>query len=233
MSERERELKNFLLNGKGENPENGLLVVFEELEAIRKNYGDNHLPSGFHYIELKKSLESLRDKKRKLTIKTAKEELKLSIPLIKSIEAEHKYTMDPEFKKYVAVYIDHHVIELHEKYISYPHNHFPLLRNTPPKTNLTELEIVFFDIILSEIPYEADKSKILKREKQKFLRLLDRDGMAEKNRHLPRLAEKVEGVLKDKAINMGVLESFGIQKNAKGEEIYHFHIAARDQIPHF
>lgn len=232
MNESEQRLKSLLLNGKVENPESGLLVIFEEIEAIRKNYGDNQT-SGYHYTELKGSLEQLRDKNRKLTIKTAKDELKLSIPLIKSLEVEHKYSEDPEFKKYVVVYIDHHVVELHEKYTSYPDNHFSLLRNTPPKTNLIPSEVAFFDILYSEIQFDSTKAKVLKREKQKFLKLLDREGKAERNRNLPRIADRVEGAWKEKAINIKILEKFEIHKNAKGEEIYYFHIAARDNIPHF
>ena len=159
-------------------------------------------------------------------------EIELS-QLIKKLDVEHKYSTDPEFKKYIVVYIDYNVIELHEKYTSYPHNHFALLRNTPPKTNLTELEIAFFDILYSEISYNSEKSKILKRNKEDFLNLLDRKGLMGKNRNLHRLAEKIEGSLKDKAINLGILEKFEIHKNKKRESIYHFHILARDKIPHF
>lgn len=233
MSEIEERLKNLLLDGKNENAKrNGICVCFEETEAIYNSYGSMS-PAGHHYNEIKGALKSLSEKQRKLILKNQSEEIKISVPFLRKVEIEHRFKSDPEFKKYIAVYLDHQVLDIGEQYTSFPKNHFALLRHTPPKTNLTELEIAFFDILISEINYNAEKPKILRREKLKFLRLLDRDGMSEKNRHFHRLAEKVEGSLKDKAINMGILEKFETHKNSDEEEIYHFHIAPRNKIPNF
>lgn len=233
MSEIEERLKNLLLDGKNENAKrNGICVCFEETEVISNSYG-NTSPSGHHYNEIKEALKSLSEKQRKLILKSQSEEIKISVPFLRKVEIEHRFKSDPEFKKYIAVYIDSQVLDIGEQYTSFPKNHFALLRHTPPKTNLTELEIAFFDILLSEINFDSSKSKILRRDKQKFLRLLDRDGSARDNWNISRLAKKIEGSLKDKAINLGYIEKFCIETNDAGKEIYCFYLAAREKISHF
>jgi len=147
MNETEKRLKDRLLDGKGDTKRNGVCVCFEEKEAILNTYGKT-TPDGFHYNEIKTSLKTLSEKNRKLVLKNEKEEIKISVPLIKKVDFEHRFINEPEFKKYVVVYLDMQISDLGEKYTSFPGNHFALLRHTPPKTpKLTEGEIKFFDII--------------------------------------------------------------------------------------
>jgi hypothetical protein len=232
MNKREESLKKLLLDERKENPKrNGYLVVFEQQEAIQINYGIINA-SGYHHIEIKDALKSLCEKNRKLILKTKNEELRISIPLLKRIEIEHKYSIDPEFKKYIAVYIDENVVNLHLQYTSYPKNHFALLRTTPPQTRLNESETAFFDFLYSEVSYNKTKINVVKRKKTEFIAILDINGSFKKGSNLSKLGERIENVFIPKASNLGLLQEFYIEKNKEGEEIYVFNIAPREKISH-
>jgi hypothetical protein len=233
MNDTEKRLKDLLLDGKNENPKrNGICVCFEESEAILNAYGETS-PAGFHYNEMKASLKSLSEKNRKLVLRNEKEELKISVPLIKKADLEHRFKHEPEFKKYVAVYLDAQILDLGEKYTAFPSNHFALLRHTPPKTRLTEQEVKFFDILYDEVSYISGKKNIVRRKKGDFLKQLDIDGSFHGNRLLSRLANTVEKKYVEKGLNLGLLEKFTIEVNRYGEEIYVFTINAKEKIPVF
>lgn len=233
MNETEKRLKELLLEGKNENPKiNGICVCFEESEAISNAYGKTS-PAGFHYNEIKSSLKSLSEKNRKLILKNEREELKISVPLIKKADLEHRFKHEPEFKKYIAVYLDVRVLDIGEKYTSFPNDHFALLRHTPPKTRLTEQEVKFFDILYNEVSYNPKKSNMVRRKKIEFLKQLDVDRSFYKNNHFPRLANIVEKTYVKKGLNLGILEKFDIETNREGEEIYIFTINAKEKIPVF
>jgi hypothetical protein len=233
MNETEKRLKDLLLDGKNENPKrNGICICFEESEAILNAYGKTS-PAGFHYKEIKMSLKSLSEKNRKLVLRNEKEELKISVPLIKKADLEHRFKHEPEFKKYVAVYLDVQILDLGEKYTAFPNDHFALLRHTPPKTRLTEQEVKFFDILYSEVSYNPKKSNVVRRKKIEFLKQLDTNGSFNANRHLSKLAHTVETIYQQKGLNLGVLEKFDIEINKEGEEIYIFTINPKEKIPVF
>jgi hypothetical protein len=232
MTERERHLKNLLLEGKEEKTtKNGLLIVFEAQEAIKNSYGQISV-DGYHYRELKDALKELCEKQRKLILKNDKDELKISIPLIKKVEIEHKYSFDPEFKKYTVVYIDEQVINLQQQYTSFPSNHFAIIREAPPKTRLTSSETAFFDFLYTEVSFDIKKTNIVKRKKSSFLAMLDVNGSVGDSKHISRLASRVEEIYVSKAKKLGLLEEFKIDTNKDGEQVYCFTIAPRDRNPH-
>lgn len=231
MNETEKRLKDLLLGGKHENPkQNGLCVCFEESEAIINAYGETS-PAGCHYNEIKSSLKSLSEKNRRLVLINEKEELKISVPLIKKTDLEHRFKHEPEFKKYVAVYLDVQILNLGQKYTAFPSDHFALLRRTPPKTRrLTAKEVKFFDILYSEVSYDPKKNNVVRRKKTEFLEQLDVEGSFAKNNHLPRLANILENQYVQKGLNLGILEKFDIEVNQDGEEVYVFTINAKEKI---
>lgn len=233
MNETEKRLKDLLLDGKSENvKQNGVCVCFEENEAISNSYGAI-VPAGFHYNEIKESLKTLSEKKLKLLLSNENEELKLNIPLVINTDFEHRYKHEPEFKKYVAVYVDARVLDLGGKYIAFPNDHFALLRHTPPKTKLTEKEIKFFDILYNEVSYSSKKNNTIRRKKTGFLMELDADRSFHENRLLSRLANDIENKYVEKALNLGLLEKFDIEINNDGEEVYVFTINAKEKISAF
>ena len=234
MNETEKRLKNLLLDGKNENhKQNGICVCFEESEAILNAYGEISI-AGWHYNEIKSSLKSLSEKNRKLVLRNEKEELKISVPLIKKADFEHRFKHEPEFKKYVCVYVDVQILDLGQKYTSFPGDHFALLRQTPPKTRaLTEKEVKFFDILYSEVSYNPKKNNVVRRKKTEFLKQLDVDGSFAKNNHLTRLANIVENQYVPKGLNLELLEKFDVEINRDGEEIYIFTINAKEKISVF
>ena len=233
MNETEKRLKDLLLDGKNENVKrNGICVCFEETEVILNAYGETS-PAGFHYNEIKASLKSLSEKNRKLVLRNEKEELKISVPLIKKADLEHRFKHEPEFKKYVAVYLDGQILDLGEKYTAFPVDHFALLRHTPPKTRVTEQEVKFFDILYNEVSYNPKKNNVVRRKKTEFLKQLDTSGSFNANRHLSKLAKTVETVYVQKGLNLGILEKFESEVNNDGEGVYVFTINAKEKIPVF
>lgn len=232
MNERELHIKNnWILSGRKEDTvKDGYLVVFDKNEALRRTYGENIVFSGKHYNNLKSNLEKLWETKRKLLLKRNGEQLELSLTLIKRVEMRHKVDEHSEYRNYIAVWIPHDVVYLHDDlYTSFPHDHFPKLRHTPPKTTISESEIRFFDFLYQEMPHDKDKGKDVRRKKAEFIELIGGQEVKE-NRHLVRIIERIEKLYAPKAINMGLLRGFTTEINKKGEEVYVFKYADKKNL---
>lgn len=221
LSEEERLIKNeFILNGREENfQKNGLIVIFEAQEALKKGYGEDAPSSGPHYAKLEKGMKGLLEKKRKLLISKRRGSLELSISLIDKLEMTFTPAGKARGKKYIMARIPYDVISHHGKYTSFPPNHFDLLRNTPPKSIPDKTEVRFFDILFNEKPYKKNQERIVRRLKNSFLTKMGGKEMAE-NRNIERLAKRVESIYAPKAINLRILKSFTKDVNRAGEEVY-------------
>jgi len=221
MSDEEKLIKHeFLLEGKEEDvKKNGLLVVFEAQDALKQGYGEEVSFSGYHYEKLAESLHSLLEKKRKLLIKKRSGFLELTISFIDKLEMKFTPTDATEGKKYIAARIPIDVLNHHGSYISFPPNHFAILRNTPPKTIPDKTETRFFDILYNERPFKKEQPRAVRRKKDELLIMIGDKSIVD-HCNQARLADRIENTYARKAINIGLLKSFGIDSNREGEEIY-------------
>lgn len=221
LTKEELIIKNdFILEGKEEDiKKNGLIVIFEEQEALKKGYGEDMTFSGPHYAKLKKSMKSLLEKRRKLLITKETGNLELSISLIDKLEMTFTPTGRSEGKKYIMARIPCGVINYHGKYTAFPSNHFALLRTTPPKFKVDKTETRFFDILHTEKPYKKEQARIIHRIKNNFLLIVGGKKMIT-NRHSERVAKNINTIYAPKAVNLGLLKSFKEDLNREGEKIY-------------
>lgn len=224
MSEKELHIRdNWILDGKKEDSKKtGYLVVFEQTEALEKNFGKNIEFSGPHYRKLREDLKSLLEKKRRILLHKQGETLELSLNFLQKLEMRHKYADDLEYRNYIAVWLPYELVRLHDKlYTAYPNDHFAQLRHTPPKSQLDKPEVRFFDFIYNEAPHKKNDYKIVRRNKKQFIEFIGGESVI-KNRNGPRVGEKIEKIYSQKAKNLNVLKDFSVETNREGEEIYVF-----------
>lgn len=223
LNEEEKTIKkDFFLEGREEDiRKDGLLVVFEEQEGLKKGYGEGISFSGYHYGKQKASMKSLLEKKRKLLMTNDKGNLELSISLIDKLEVNFTPTGKTEKKKYIVARIPEKVLSFHGSYTSFPADHFAILRRTPPTSTPDKTETRFFDILYSEKPYKKTQKRVVRRIKKKFLDLVGGAEVSE-HRHKERLSNRIESVYFPKAVNMGLLKGFSEELNREGEAVYVF-----------
>ena len=231
LNEEERIIKNdFILEGKEEDvKKNGLIVIFEGQEALRKGYGEDMSLSGFHYEKLGESMQSLLEKKRKLLISKKKGNLELSISLIDKLEMTFTAAGKAAGKKYIMARIPYDVFNHHGRYTAFPENHFALLRKTPPKTTPDKTETRFFDILYNEKPYKKNQDRIVRRLKNNFLLTIGGKGLIEQ-RNKERLADRIENLYVPKAVNLGLIKSFKEDTNREDEIVYVIEYEAHEEM---
>ena len=234
LNEEELVIKNeFILEGKGEDyKKNGLIVIFEQQEALKKGYGENISFAGFHYAKLEESMKSLLEKKRKLLISKKKGNLELTISLIDKLEMTFTPAGKTEGKKYIMARIPYDIINHHGKYTAFPANHFAILRITPPKSKVDKTETCFFDILCNEKPYQKDQNRNVRRLKDSFLLMIGGKEMIE-NRNQERLANKIKNIYAPKAINLGLLKSFKEDVNRESKIVYNIEYERHEVIKRY